>query len=364
MKILFATGGTGGHIYPALRLADELKKRNPDCEMLFVGNSERIEAQIIPQAGYAFHGITAAAFNNVNLAGKLNRLKILKKSYQTCLGIVDEFKPDLAIGFGGYVTVPVILAAHHRHIATIIHEQNSYVGMANRFLGHYADAIITCYESAVSSFPKRKVHQLGNPRASIALDQTKKDYLSTLQLDSNLPTVLIVMGSLGSSSVNQKLKDVLKLLADKPFNVLYVTGPKGYQDFVNNLGPVSKNIKVVDYIDQASVARQCALVVSRGGATSACEYQSLGLPVIIIPSPYVPNNHQFHNAMAMVNKGAAQIIEEKDLTAEKLATSVCDLMADSDARLKMSQAALSMAHPKAAEDIAVLVEKMAGNVHE
>ncbi len=365
MKVIMATGGTGGHIYPALRLAEELKEQKPDADILFIGNSERIEAQIIPQQGYSFEGITAAAFNNTSFISKFARARVLYSAYKTCLKIIDNYQPDIVVGFGGYVTVPVVLAGHHRHIPTIIHEQNSYVGMANRLLGHYADAVVTCYDSANDRFPAAKVYPLGNPRASLHVDSAESTaYLQSLGLDTARPTVLVVMGSLGSASVNAKMIDAIRLFKDKPYNILYVTGPKGYDSFRQSVDPVGSNITVVPYIDQARAVRNCVMAISRGGATSACEYQSLGIPTIIIPSPYVPNNHQFHNAMAMVDRGAAKIIEEKDLQADSLVAAVDSLIDSPAEREAMKQAALAMSHPQAAADFAHLVVRLAGNRNE
>mgnify|MGYP001249962301 CR=1 FL=1 len=360
MKIILATGGTGGHIYPALRLAEELEIRDKQCDLLFIGNSDRMEAQIIPQAGYAFKGITAAAFNNASATHKLARLRILAASYRECLGIIAEFEPDVVVGFGGYVTVPVLLAAHHRHIPTIIHEQNSYVGMANRFLGRFADKIVTCYDSANASFPKGKVVELGNPRASLRIDMEGPDPVAGLGLDVRHPTVLIVMGSLGSLSINQRLKDAIRMMAGKPYNVIYVTGQKGYEGFMADLTETADNIRVLPYIDQAAIAARCALAVTRGGATSACEFQTLGVPTIIIPSPYVPNDHQYHNAMAMVDHGAAVLMPEKQLQAAALVAQIDILMDDPQRRSAMSQAAKAMAHPQAAGEFADLVVALAG----
>jgi UDP-N-acetylglucosamine--N-acetylmuramyl-(pentapeptide) pyrophosphoryl-undecaprenol N-acetylglucosamine transferase len=358
MKVLMTTGGTGGHIYPALALADAMKKSDPENEFLFVGSSDRMEKDIIPAAGYRFIGIEAARFDGPG--SKLKAMHRLYRAYKGCLKIVDDFKPDVAVGFGSYVTVPVLMAACRRKVRTAIHEQNSVAGMANKALAHYVDKIITVYPSANEAFPARKVVTLGNPRESAVLEFAPDPaVISGFGLDPERKTVLIVMGSLGSSSVNEKMVGVLETLAGRSYNVIYVTGRRDYEDFIRQVTPAD-NIRVVDYIDQFTVAGNCQLVVSRGGATSACEYMALGLPSIIIPSPYVPNNHQFLNAEAMLKNGASLLLEEKDLTAERLSGMIDEVLTDETKRQAMASAAKAMSHPDAARQISRLLTELAG----
>ena len=358
MKVLMTTGGTGGHIYPALALADYLVKKHENVDIMFVGNDDRMEKDIIPQKGYRFVGIKAARFNDDG--NKLSALKMLYKAYKHCLTLVSDYNPDIVIGFGSYVTVPVIMAAKKLGIKSIIHEQNSIAGMANKTLGHFVNKVVTVYPEAGVAFNSRKVECLGNPRESSVLDLVRdRQILETLDLDSSKKTVLIVMGSLGSASVNEKMIDILNAMNDKPYNVIYVSGKNNYEDIKGKVAE-SDTLKIFDYIDQFNIAANVDLVVSRAGATSACEYMALGLPAIFVPSPYVPNNHQFINAKSMLDKGASLLLEEKDLSKETLIPLVDELL-DDDLRLqKMSQAALSMSHPQAAGDIAALMYKVAG----
>ncbi|MBR0385834.1 MAG: undecaprenyldiphospho-muramoylpentapeptide beta-N-acetylglucosaminyltransferase [Erysipelotrichaceae bacterium] len=359
MKVLIATGGTGGHIYPATALADQLRKQQPDAEILFIGNSDRMEKDIIPQQGYEFRGITAARFNDENV-NKLQALKVLYSSYKTCLKIVENFKPDIIVGFGGYVTVPVIMAGKKLHIPVVIHEQNSIAGLANRVLGHFVDKIITVYQSANEEFPPAKTVCLGNPREGAIRDfHPDRSILTTFGLDPSKRTVLIVMGSLGSYSVNDRMTEILNALKNRSYNVIYVTGKSSY-DTVREQIEDADNLKIVPYIDQFNVAGNCDLVVSRGGATSACEYMVLGLPSIIVPSPYVPNNHQFLNAKAMMDNGASIILEEKDLTSENLIPLIEEIINDEARLLAMSEAARKMSHPDAADRIIDVINEMAG----
>ncbi|MBR0473577.1 MAG: undecaprenyldiphospho-muramoylpentapeptide beta-N-acetylglucosaminyltransferase [Erysipelotrichaceae bacterium] len=358
MKMLVTTGGTGGHIYPAVALASYMLKKDKQLDIKFIGNSDRMENTIIPQMGYSFIGIEAARFNDNG--NKLKALSLLYKSYKECLSIVKEYGPDIVIGFGGYVTVPVLMAAHKLGIKTVIHEQNSIAGLANRTLGHFVDKVVTVYPGVGEAFPDRKVVNLGNPRESAALDFNKdRQIFKEYGLNPAKKTILIVMGSLGSASVNEKMVQILNELKNKPYNIIYVTGKNNYGEFAGKVEETD-TLKILPYIDQFNVAGNCDLVVSRGGATSACEYMALGVPSIIIPSPYVPNNHQFLNAKSMLDNGACKLLEEKDLTSEKLTDMIEDLVGDDIKLRQMSEAARKMSHVHAAEDISELLYEMVG----
>ena len=359
MKIVITTGGTGGHIYPATTLADKLIIDDKNNEILFIGNYDRMESTEIPKLGYRFIGIKAAKFNSSK--SKLNSIKILYKAYKECLHILEDYEPDIVIGFGGYVTVPVIMAAVKLKIKTIIHEQNSLPGLANRVLGHFVDKIVVCYESAKEAFNKKKTLILGNPRESTALNFVKDPSIfKQFGLDCSKKTLLIVMGSLGSVSVNEKMMGILEGLKNKDFNIIYVTGRNNYQKVIENISE-SSNLKIVDYIDQLNIAGNCALVISRGGATSAREYMALGIPTIIVPSPYVPNNHQYINAKEMFDRKAAYLLEEKDLNVNNTISIIDELMNDDEKLKQMSNAAKKMSYPNAAYDIVNLMKEVAGN---
>ena len=358
MKIVIATGGTGGHIYPATTLADKLMSDDKSNEILFIGNHDRMEATEIPKLGYRFIGIKAAKFNSNN--EKLNAIIVLYKAYKECMHILEDYKPDIVLGFGGYVTVPVIMAAVKLKIKTIIHEQNSLPGLANRTLSHFVDKVVICYESLKKAFNKKKTLLLGNPRESAALNFVKDPSIfKQFGLDCSKKTLLIVMGSLGSTSVNERMMGILEGLKQKDFNIIYVTGRNNYQSVIDNISE-SANLKIVDYVNQFDIAGNCALVVSRGGATSASEYMALGIPAIIIPSPYVTNNHQYENAKAMFDCGAAYLLEEKDLNVNNTISIIDKLMNDDKKLKEMATAAKKMSHPNAAYDIIKLIKEVAG----
>lgn len=347
MRMLIATGGTGGHIYPALALADAAKKRYGDIEILFVGNDDRMEASEVPSHGYAFQGLHASGLTG-NVFNKCKALLLMMSCYRKACRIIDEFKPDIAIGFGGYVSAPVMLAAHHKHVATMIHEQNSIVGVSNKMVAKYMDAIVICYENALRNSAE-KTRLLGNPRASNAVHAAfDRDYFLSLGLTLNKPLILVVMGSLGSTSVNAIMKDALPAVRDT-YQILFVTGKNNYEEMRKQIH--APHVKVVDYVKQLDIMAQVDLIVCRAGATTAAEITALGTPSILVPSPYVAHNHQFYNASVLVDNRAAVMIEEKDLNAEVLSSQIDRIMSDDVLRASMRSAALALGKPQASEDI-------------
>ena len=317
-----------------------------------------MEADLLPKQGFDFIGIKAAKFNSSS--HKLQAILTLYKAYKQSLKIVEDFNADVVIGFGGYVTVPVILAGKKLKKKTIIHEQNSLAGLANRTLAHFVDKVVICYPSVMDSFNKSKTVLLGNPRQSAILGfQKDKSVIEQFGLNPDRKTLLIVMGSLGSKSVNEKMISILKGLNDKDYNVIYVTGKNNYQQVTSQIQS-TENVKITDYIDGFNVAGNCDLVMSRAGATSLCEYCALALPSILVPSPYVTNNHQLVNALSMVEAKASVLLEEKDLN-EKETINLIDSLIHDDTKLKeMSQGASSLSFENAAIDFVELIKKVVG----
>ena len=359
MRVLIATGGTGGHIYPALALADELKSQDPSTSILFIGNNDRMESVEIPKHNYDFYGIDAKGFNG-NSGDKIKSIQLMSRSFFLCRNKIKEFQADVVIGFGGYVTVPVILAATTLGVPSLIHEQNSIAGMANRFLAKFVKKVVCCYPEAMKDFPKNKVVLKGNPRASIAKRVTyNRDILKEYGLVPNRKTVFIVMGSLGSTSVNEKMIEALYKMSGRDYQVIYVTGKDSYADFRKQFADTA-NVKVCPYVNQVEIVANVDLVISRGGATSASEITALQKPSIIIPSPYVPNNHQFLNAKAMLDAGCALLLEEKDLSAERIYTMVESLIYDDQKLQEMSNRAQALGFPNAAEDLVEIVKQVSG----
>lgn len=359
MKICLVTGGTGGHIYPAVSLASALKKTIPDIDLLFIGNADRMEATEIPALGYAFKGLPARGMSG-NLWRRIKALFSLWKSQSLAYGILEEYHPDIVIGFGGYVCVPVIRAARKLGIKTLLHEQNAIAGKANLFLARIVDGIAVSYPENLNQFPQAKTRLIGNPR-TYALKERKAETqpLEALNLDPLKPTVLFVMGSLGAESINDTVATLLDRLDRKGIQVIYVTGRKHYGSFIE-LHDETRHIRIVPYVDQLELMGKVDLMVTRGGATTAAEIMVTGCPSIIIPSPYVPNNHQYYNAKALEEAGGCVLIEEKDLDIQRLASVLENLLEDPKARETMRTKALKLGHPNAAEDLIGWIREIVG----
>ena len=355
MRILIATGGTGGHIYPALALADAARSRYEDCEILFVGNKNRMESKEIPQHGYRFIGLEASGLSG-NILNKLKALGQMSTSYVKTLKIVKDFKPDIAIGFGGYVSAPVMMAAHTRKVKTMLHEQNSIVGKANKLCMKFADAIVICYEKCFDECDRSKTRLLGNPRASIVKKHPfDQEYYNSLNLDPSKPLLLVVMGSLGSTSVNEAMIQALPEI-DSKNQILFVCGRGNYETVSKAMK--RDNIKVVEYVDQLAILEKVDCIICRAGATTAAEITAFGIPSILIPSPYVANNHQFYNASVLVEKKCAFMIEEKDLNANTLFEKVSRILKNERLKNEMKKNARAAGFPNASDDMLDWIEEL------
>ena len=330
MRAIISAGGTGGHIYPALAIIKKIKEMEPDSEFLYIGTHNRMENDIVPKHGIPFKTIEIYGFSK-NVLKDFKTVKKFYVAYKEAREMIKEFKPDVVIGVGGYVTGPVLFAASKLGFKTFIHEQNSIPGKCNKFLSKYVDMIGVSMKSSLNAFPKKKVHFTGNPCSEEALNMEpapKKEF----GLHENKKLVYIVMGSLGSNAVTEKLKGAIELFKGKDYEVMFVTGKGSYNDI--STMEIPSNVKIFPYVEsQSRIMKRADLVVTRCGASTLAEIISLKLPSILIPSPYVPNNHQFINGMDFVNKKAGIMIEEKDLTGELLVEKIDELIND-DNRLE------------------------------
>ena len=324
MKIVVTAGGTGGHIYPALAIIDEFKKQHKDLEVLYIGTHNRMEKDIVPKHGIPYKAITIYGFYRKELHKNFRSVNVLLKSYKDSKKILKEFKPDAVIGVGGYVTVPVLMAAKSLKIKTFIHEQNSVPGAANRFLSKKVNKIFISFESSRRYFKKEKTYLTGNPASTKALEAEladKKEFnlLKTKRL------VYIVMGSLGSTSVFNTLVEAVKDFDKEDYEIAFVTGKNLYNKTKKEDFP--KNVKIFPFVDnQARLLKHADLVVTRCGATTLSELIALKIPSILIPSPNVTANHQYKNGVDLASKKAAYMIKEKDLTKEILVKAIKDHM--------------------------------------
>lgn len=332
MRVIITAGGTGGHIYPALAIIDKIKECEPNSEFLYIGTTNRMEKDIVPKLGIRYIGIEMYGMSK-NLLKDVKTIYLVKKNILKCKKIIRDFRPDVVLGIGGYVTYPVIKAAKSLNVKTFIHEQNSIPGKSNRALAKLADKIGVSFEESIHYFDEKKTIFTGNPCSERAL---KMDRISKSKygLHEGQKFVLMVQGSLGSSSVNEKMKEFLTSIDEENYEVLYVTGKSSYEEFSKN--KFSKNVFVEPYIENlAGLMKDADLVISRAGASSISEIIALKKLAILIPSPYVANNHQFFNALDVANHRASVMIEENSLTANLLKKEISKILDDFEMQLNM-----------------------------
>ena len=367
MKVLIAAGGTGGHVNPALAVAGEIKKRHPDWEICFVGTPDRIESKIVPEAGFPLKTIEMSGFKRgfspAEIKANIKTVTRLLKSSGAVKKIINDFQPDVAVGFGGYVSGPVIRMAAKMGVPTAIHEQNAYPGVTNKALAEKVDAVMLTVEDAKKHLKcKNEPIITGLPVRGELLEADGEISRVELGFDER-PIVLCMGGSLGARAINEAIIDAIAY--DKrreKYNFLIATGQYGLwvPDKMREKGVEPdnyKNIEIRTYIsDMARCLSAADVVVCRAGASSLSEFEALGKPSILIPSPNVTENHQFHNAMALVNNNAAVIIEEKDLDGKKLGEAIDNLLADKNRLKEIGENARKMAVTDSATRICDIVE--------
>lgn len=359
MKIMVTGGGTGGHIYPALALMNRIKELDEKAEFLYVGTHRGLESTIVPEKGYTFQPLKVEGFKrDISIKGilyNLNTIKLFLTSVFKAKKIVNNFNPDVVIGTGGYVSAPVCYAAARLNIPTLIHEQNSVVGITNKFLAKHVSAIAICFEEAREQFAsnQNKVVYTGNPRAQEVSKFIKTDILKEYDLDPDKPTVLIFGGSRGALRINETIVDGGAELLNKSYQTLFITGKHHYATVVENwkkTADVNGNVRIVPYINNLpEVFASVSLVVSRSGATTLAELTALGIPSILIPSPNVTEDHQTKNAQSLVEKGAALMLKESELNGETLIRDIDFMMTNKSKRDEMSKASRELGKPNASD---------------
>jgi len=327
-RVVISGGGTGGHIFPALSIADALRNRL-DAEILFVGADNRMEMTRVPDAGYKIIGLPVAGFDRKRLWRNIPVLFKLFKSLRLSRKIIRDFKPDIAIGVGGYASGPTLKAAQRAGIPTLLQEQNSYAGVTNKLLGEKAAKICVAYDGMERFFPADRIIKTGNPIRKALLNSTKtvKEARESFGLDPERPTLLVVGGSLGALTLNESLETGIKKFTGNGIQVIWQTG-KNFGDRAPQAAKGLKGIVVTPFItDMASAYKAADLVIGRAGAGSISELQALGKPVILVPSPNVAEDHQTHNARALSDHGAAILITDAE-ARERLVDEAIALISD------------------------------------
>ena len=324
MRVIISAGGTGGHIYPALAIINKIKEKEPDSEFLYIGTHNRMEKDIVPEAGIPFKSIKCYGFNRKKLYKNFKTVFYLLKNKRVCKKIIKDFNPDVVIGVGGYVTVPVLTEAHKLGYKTVIHEQNSVPGKANQMLGKIANLICVSLKNSLNYFDPNKTIFTGNPVSEnvFKLAEITKE---SLGIKKNKKLVLFVMGSLGAGTVNEKIVESFELLSKQDYDVLFITGKGDYDNIIKN--DIPANVHVLPYLNGlAGILKNVDLIVTRAGASTISEIIATKTPSLLIPSPYVPDDHQTKNAMDLVNLKAANILKEKDLTADTLINNINNII--------------------------------------
>lgn len=318
-KVIIAGGGTGGHIFPAIAIANALKKIQPDIDILFVGAIGKMEMEKVPQAGYPIKGLEIAGFNRSNIFKNILLPFKIWKSLRQAKNILAEFKPDAVVGVGGYASFPMLRRAQKNGIPTLIQEQNSFAGKTNKILGKQARKICVAYDSMDKFFPADKIVFTGNPvRNNITQSAvTREDALQHFGLSSQKQTIFAVGGSLGAKSINEALQPLLPTLVQKDLQLIWQTGKPFYETAKAAAAPYSSHIKVHEFINVMDFAYKAAdVVLSRAGALTIAELCVVKKPVIFVPYPFAAEDHQTSNAMNLVNKKAGLMIKNDEVDAQ------------------------------------------------
>ena len=361
-RILISGGGTGGHIFPALSIANALKSRL-NAEILFVGADNRMEMERVPAAGYEIKGLPVAGFNRKNLLKNIGVLLKLRRSIAMARKIVADFKPDIAIGVGGYCSGPTLKAAQRAGVPTLLQEQNSYAGVTNKLLAKKAKKICVAYPDLERFFPAEKIVLTGNPvrkdlfASTISPEKARERF----GLNPNLPTVLVVGGSLGALTLNESMEAGIRKLIDEGIQVIWQTG-KNFGERGTAAVKHLTGVVVTKFIsDMAAAYGAASLVVSRAGAGSISELELLGKPCILVPSPNVAEDHQTKNARALSDKGAAILITDSE-AREKLIDEIIKVIHDRKRLEEMSTEIRKLALPDSDEKIVDEIEKIINEV--
>ncbi|MEW7290932.1 undecaprenyldiphospho-muramoylpentapeptide beta-N-acetylglucosaminyltransferase [Aquimarina sp. 2304DJ70-9] len=358
LKVILSGGGTGGHIYPAIAIANELRNRYPEASVLFVGAKDRMEMQKVPQAGYEIIGLWISGIQRkLTLSNLLFPIKLLSSLWKS-RKVIKKFKPDVVIGTGGFASGPLLKMANAKKIPTVLQEQNSFPGITNKWLSKDAGKICVAYDDMERFFPKNKIIKTGNPVRQDLLEITgKRDLgISKYKLDKEKKTVLILGGSLGARRINQLIEKELSFFIEKGVQVIWQCGKLYYSAYKKYSDQEYVQVhQFLDTMDQAYAAAD--IIISRAGASSVSELCIVAKPVLFIPSPNVAEDHQTKNAKAIVDQGGAKMLRESELD-ESFQYTISELLKSEDEQLKLGAAIKKLALPNATSDIVDEIEKL------
>jgi len=362
LKIIISGGGTGGHIFPAISIANEIRELVPSSEILFVGAEGRMEMERVPAAGYNIVGLPVIGFPRKPGVGMIMFFINLARSMRLANRVIKQFKPDVVVGVGGYASGPILRVAANLKFPSVIQEQNSFAGITNRLLAKKVDFICVAYDKMERFFPAAKIVHTGNPvrKNLVEAKNRKSEALQFFGIDSNKKVILVVGGSLGARTLNESLLASVSMIGESDLEIIWQTGKFYFQDIQKRMQGINyPNIHIFEFISRMDYAYVAAdLVISRAGAGSISELCLMGKPVILVPSPNVAEDHQTKNAMALVEKEAAVLIEDKE-AIEKLISCSFELVNNSERLLSLSKNIGLLAKPEAATDIANIVIELA-----
>lgn len=363
LRVIISGGGTGGHIFPAVSIANAIKAKRPDAKILFVGALGRMEMQRVPAAGYEIKGLPICGFDRKNMLRNVIVLYRIWKSQRMARKIIKEFKPMAAVGVGGYASGPTLNQCASMGIPCLIQEQNSYAGVTNKLLAKKAKRICVAYEGMDRFFPADKIVITGNPVRQSLIENSisREDAIKSLGLDPEKKTILLVGGSLGARTINESIMQHLDMVENSGVQFIWQTGKYYNAAIMEKLNAYKKlpMLKVTDFISDMGAAYKAAdLVISRAGASSISEFCLIGKPVILVPSPNVAEDHQTKNAMALVNKDAALYVKDADAPHSLLALAI-NTVKDADHLAKLSANIRKLGKENSAEVIADEVIKLA-----
>ena len=365
LRVIISGGGTGGHIFPAVSIANAIKAMRPDAKILFVGALGRMEMQRVPAAGYEIKGLPICGFDRKNLLKNVKVLYKIWKSQRMAKKIIKDFCPQVAVGVGGYASGPTLNKAAAMGIPCLIQEQNSYAGVTNKLLAKKAEKICVAYEGMQRFFPAEKIILTGNPVRQALLETTitREDAIRSFGLAPEKKTILLVGGSLGARTINESMLRHLDLIKESGLQFIWQTGKYYSAEIAERLkGQDLPNLKVTDFItDMGSAYRAADLVISRAGASSISEFCLIGKPVILVPSPNVAEDHQTKNALALSTRGAAIYIKDAEAPDSLLQTAI-ETVNDADKLISLSENVLKLALPDSANIIAKEVINLANGI--